>query len=135
MTTMESNYDCNSEKYNIIIQNDSHFVVNSVTDKICVSRKIINLIEDIRMLSYFSRNIRIDYYNRLINKDADMMVKMCTINLVYLYCIHLFSLLIYFHFQKKKKINASPFLNLIFHLSSFFRRTMIFISEMNKYER
>lgn len=54
---------------------DSQMVRNFVNSKIYTSRDITNLIKDIRLLSYFFRNIGIDYCNRLINRVADMMAE------------------------------------------------------------
>lgn len=58
-----------------IIESSRLLVVNSITGKIWVPKKINNLVEDIKILSHFFRDIRIEYCNRLINGDANAMAK------------------------------------------------------------
>lgn len=53
----------------------SQLIVNFINSKICVPKKIINLVEYIKMLSYLFRDIRIEYYNILINGNANSMAK------------------------------------------------------------
>lgn len=43
----------------IIIVSDSQLVINSINGKICMSKEIINVVQDIRMLSYYFKVIRI----------------------------------------------------------------------------
>lgn len=50
-------------------------VVLSLIAKFMFFKDIINLVEDIRILSIFFRDIRIKYYNRSITGDSDAKTK------------------------------------------------------------
>lgn len=55
---------------------DSWLLVNAINKKIKVSKDNINLVEEIKYLLFrFSEN-KLEYYNRVINRDADVLVKM-----------------------------------------------------------
>lgn len=54
---------------------DSWLLVNAINKKIKVSKDNINLVEEIKYLLFrFSEN-KLEYYNRVINRDADVLVK------------------------------------------------------------
>lgn len=58
----------------IMIQKNLQLVVHSIKDMICVSKNIINLVKEIKILSYFFSDIRIEF-RQLINKEADATTK------------------------------------------------------------
>lgn len=59
----------------IIILNDSQLVVIFINDNIYAPKDIINLVQDVRLLLSRSRDLGIEYYNKLIYKDVNLMMK------------------------------------------------------------
>lgn len=78
----------------IIIESDSQLVINSIHDKICVPKNVINLVKDITMLYFLFKDIRTSYCNRLVNRDIDPMAKMLMYNLYGLFTYLLLCLFI-----------------------------------------
>lgn len=66
----------------IIIESESQMVLNPIPDKIFVSKEIINLMEDIRMLSSVFKDIRIDYRHRVCTGEANKSAKHANVHLV-----------------------------------------------------
>lgn len=59
----------------IIVQDDSQLVTNSINRKICVSKGIVNLAQDVKCLLSHFKDRRIEYSHRIINRDGDALVK------------------------------------------------------------
>lgn len=59
----------------VYINTDSQIVVNAVKGRIPVPKYIINLVEDIRRLCLYFKNIVLNYCCREDNKDADVIAK------------------------------------------------------------
>lgn len=57
----------------LIVESDSQLGINFVNDRIFISKYIVNLVDDVRVLSSFFRDISIEYYNRQVNRDVDRM--------------------------------------------------------------
>lgn len=51
------------------------------------SEDIINLVEYIRVLTSFFRDIRTEYFNIIVNRDADVMAKRLITNPSYIYIV------------------------------------------------
>lgn len=60
----------------IIIQSGSHFVGNAISGKIGVPKDIIKLVEDIRYLLTNFMESRLEYCNRTVNRNVDVLAKM-----------------------------------------------------------
>lgn len=56
--------------HRIIIESDSQAMVNSIYGIIFMSKEIINIVEDIRSLFLLVKDIRIEYYSRVCNREA-----------------------------------------------------------------
>lgn len=60
----------------IIVQGDFQVVVNAINEKIGIPNDIINIVENIKcLLTQFSES-RLEYCNRISNRDVDILVKM-----------------------------------------------------------
>lgn len=53
-------------------------VFNSINGRTCMPKDIFNLVEDIRILTFSIQGIRIEYYHKLINRDAYRMADLLT---------------------------------------------------------
>lgn len=72
----KNNYDHDSEELEVDHQRKRfQLIVNTINSGICVSKDIINLVEDIKLLTAFFLDIKIDYCNRLTCTKVDAMAK------------------------------------------------------------
>lgn len=59
----------------VYIQSDSLIIVNAVNDKSMVPKKIINIIENIRLPLLSIKEHRMEYCNRYSNRQTDALAK------------------------------------------------------------
>lgn len=58
-----------------LIRCDAKVVVNAINGRTSVHKKIITIVEDIKILFSMSRNYSVKYCNRVIDRDADILSK------------------------------------------------------------
>lgn len=92
-----------SADYNRKLFTESQLVVNSINSKICVAKDIINPVDDIRLLISSFRDIRIEYYKRTTNIDADAMTRRSYITFFIFSCN--FSWLYLFYFKRNRVVS------------------------------
>lgn len=59
----------------IVIESDSQLLVNFLNGRIRVQKNIINSVEVVKCLLPCFNDRRMKYYNRVINKDANVLAK------------------------------------------------------------
>lgn len=89
----------------IMIESDSQLVVNSINGKISVPKDAINLIEDIRVLSFCFIDFRIEYCDRSTNREADATRKCPELSFVgcFVSTLLCWYSIVFLSYQKKKK--------------------------------
>lgn len=66
----------------------TQLVINFIYYKTCASKNIMDLMKDVGILIFSAKDIKMEYYNKLINRDTDIMIKhisLVSFNVLFMY--------------------------------------------------